>query len=350
MLAIIILLAACSKSIEGIVEDPSTNRAFLPSNLKTRTSVDSAIITWNLPVLASGKKYSYTVEISADSLFGKIDFTKVSDTTGLVILEPALALAKKYFTRIRVNAYKDSGQSQYLTAPSSFSINGQQYLKVIRDQETTKSSVLLHWYVNAATAGINKIIFLPADGSAPIEVAVSAGEAQLGEKLVSGLQADKSYRIQLLAAGKSKGITTIKTLPDITYTTTISPANDLATVLTAAADGDVIGLTPGTYNLTALFNLLNKSVTIRSTSNNPNDTKIKLREFSLVGDGAGVTFAGLDIDGNYSGTSIGVQFLQLKGNATTSNAPATFKNITLDNCNIHDYSRCFLLGNLAIQH
>lgn len=347
LLVLGLVFAACSKSIDGIVDDPSMNRSFIPSNLRTRTAVDSAIITWNLPVLASGKKYSYTIDVSRDSLFGSIDFTTVSDTTGVVILEPTLALATKYFARVKVNAYKGASESKYLTGTSSFAINGQQYLKAIRDFEITKSSVLLHWYTNVQTAGVDKIVLLPADGGNAVEIPVSASEAMSGVKLAGGLQPDKNYRIQLLAAGKSKGITNFKTAPDIVYTTTISPTADLAATINAAADGDIIGLTPGTYSLASAFNLLNKTVTIRSVSNNPADTKIKIREFSLVGDGAGVTFAGLDIDGNYAGTSLGVQFLQLKGNATTTNAPATFKNINLDNCIIHDYTRCFFLGNLG---
>ncbi len=341
------LFGSCSKSIDGIVEDPSKNRSFLPSNLKARTSIDSAIITWNLPVLASGKKYSYTVDVSTDSLFGKIDYTKVSDTTGVVILEPTLALATKYFARVKVNAYKGAGESQYLASPNGFAINGQQYLKVIRDFEITKSSVSLHWFTNAQTSGIDKIILRPLDGGTEITSTVSAAEAQSGQKLVAGLQAGVNYRVQLIAGAKSKGISSFRTLPDVIYNTTISPANDLAATITAAVDGDVIGLSPGTYNIGTLFSLLNKSVTIRSTSNNPNDTKIRVREFSLVGDGAGVTFSGVDIDGNYTGTTLGVQFLQLKGSATANGAAATFKNILLDNCNIHDFSRCLFLGNLG---
>lgn len=347
VIAILLLVTSCSKSIDGLIEDADINRSFIPTNLKARTSVDSVIITWNLPVLASGKKYNYTVDVSTDSLFRNIDFTKVVDTTGITILEPTLALATRYFTRVKVNPYKDAGESRYLASVGAFSINGQQYLKVIRDFEISKSSVLLHWFVNTATAGVDKITVTPTAGGAATEITLSGADAQSGQKLITGLSADVNYRIQLSAAGKSKGIVTFKTSPDIVYTTTITPASDLAAVLTAAADGDIIGLTPGTYNLTSLFNLVNKTVSIRSTSNNPDDTKIKLREFSLVGDGAGVTFAGLDIDGNYSGTSFGAQFLQLKGSSTANNAAATFKNITLDNCNIHDFTRCFFLGNLG---
>jgi len=126
------LSARCKKSIEGIIEDESKNRAFVPSGLRARTSIDSAIITWNLPVLASGKKYSYTVDISTNSLFSKVDLTKVVDTTRLIILEPALALDTRYFTRVKVNAYKGSAESNYIYSPGAFRINGQQYLKMIR--------------------------------------------------------------------------------------------------------------------------------------------------------------------------------------------------------------------------
>jgi len=206
---------------------------------------------------------------------------------------------------------------------------------------------MIHWFVNTQTSGLDKVVIRPATGGTAITVPLSSSDRQAGQKLITGLQADQNYNLQLFSADKSKGIVNFKTSPEVSYTTSLSQGADLVAALNAAADGDVIGLNPGTYSMTALYNLMNKSVTIRSTSNNPDDTKIKIREFSLVGDGAWVSFVGLDIDGNYSGTSLGVQFLQLKGNATTSAAAATFKNINLDNCNIHDYTRCLFLGNLA---
>ena len=342
LLGIAVSISSCTKSLDGFVEDPSTSRAFVPGNFRVRTVQDSAKFTWDLPILASGKKYAYRVDLSKDSLFSNIDYSVVSDTTGINILEPTINVNQKYFARIRVDAYNGVPPSKYVYATSSFSVSGQQYLRVIRDFEVTKSSVLLHWFVNANTAGINKIKV--TNGTVVTEVLIAPSEATVGTKLVPNLNPDTRYTIQLLADTKSKGLTSITTSKDVLFTKTLSPGEDLATAINTAVDGDVIGLNPGVYAITSAFTMTGKSITLRSTSNNPNDTKIKIREFNLAGSNAGLTLNGLDIDGNYSGASYGQQFLQLKGAVNAGDA-ANFADVKFDNCIIHDFTRCLVRGN-----
>lgn len=343
-LAFIGILAACTKSFEGYMEDPTTNRAFVPRDFRVRTVQDTAIFTWNLGALASGRRYTYKVEISGDSTFQTVDYSQLTDTLGIKILDPDIAVNKRYFARLRVEPYFDSQASRWLNSASSFRLTGQQYLKLIRDFEIFSTSVVLHWYVNTSTSGIDKVVLTKDNDAQSTTVAVSPSEAQAGAKTITGLVPGTRYSVQLMAGTKSKGLASFATPAAPVYTHTLTSGSDLAAAITSAANGEVIGLDPGTYVISSVFNLTGKRLTLRSTSNNPADTKIKIREFNLVGDSAAVTFVGVDIDGNYSGTSRGGAFIQLKGAGADGNA-ATFGSVRLENCYVHNFTRAIIRAN-----
>lgn len=341
MLSLIAIIGACKRNIDGFVEDPSTSRAFIPANLKVRTVQDSAIVSWNLGALASGKKYTYKVEFATDTLFKNIEYTQTTDTLAVKLVDPVLTVNKTYFARVRVEPFQSAAASRWVNS-SSFRISGQQFLKIIRDFEITETSVKLHWQVNAATTGINKIALI--NGSVTTIIDITAAEAQAGEKNLNGLIPDTRYTVQLIADKKSKGLASFSTLKTPVYTKTLSPSDNLESAITSAADGEVIGLNPGLYTISSFLSIAGKGITLRSITNNPANTKIRFRELSLVGDSAGVNLIGLDIDGNYGGASNSGAFLHLKGAGANGNA-AAFKSIRVENCWIHNYTRALMLGN-----
>jgi hypothetical protein len=346
LVIVLLILSACVKSIEGVIDDPSANRPFLPSSFGVKTAKDSAIFSWSAPVLSAGKRYMYTVDVSQDSSFHSIDLTKTVDTLGFVVVEPTLSVAKKYYARLVVNPFKGSDSSRYYYLAKPFAITGFNYLRVIRDYEITPTTALIHWYVNANTTNLDKIV-LSVNGSVVSTITISPTDLTAGLKLLNTLTPNTKYTLQLFAGAKSRGIMNFTTPNAVTYTTTLSSGGDLVGAINAAADGAVIGLNPGTYTLgTSVFTMTGKSISIRSTSNNPADTKINVREFDLAGNGAGLTLAGVEINGNYTGTSYGVQFLNLRGAAAVGD-PTNFADVKLDNCIIHDYTRCLILANNA---
>jgi hypothetical protein len=337
-----VITTSCVKTHDGDIEDASTSRVFTPYSFSVKTSIDSAKFTWSAPVLSAGKKYSYTVDVSTDTLFSTIAFTKTVDTLGFFITEPTLAVATKYFARMRVEPFKGAAASAYLYG--TFKINGQNYLRALRDFELTPTTALIHFYANANTADINKILLVA--GGVQTFVDISGADAAAGLKLITGLTPGTKYELQLLAGTKSKGITSFTTPKALVYTTILQSGGDLAGAITAAADGAVIGLSPGNYALNSIYTLSGKSVTIASTSNKPADTKITVRQFQLANNGAGVTFQGVDINGNYSGTTLGNYFIVLNG-AAAAGDPCNYTDIKLDNCVIHDFLRTVILGNNA---
>ncbi|MFP5041215.1 DUF4957 domain-containing protein [Parasediminibacterium sp. JCM 36343] len=336
---------SCHKSMEGGVLDSSTSRSFTPTGLAIKTSRDTATITFSAPLFAA-TGISYTVDIAKDSSFSTIEYSVVTKKTSVVITDANIQLITPYYARVSANPYQSFAASRYLVK-GTFKLLGLQYLKVIRDFEITSNSVLVHWYLNNNTNGATNFVLTTSGGSAPINAPVAANEVSAGAKIITGLAAGKKYNIQLFAGTKSLGTATITTPPIVNFATILNAGvDDLAAAIAAASDGDVIGLNPGTYSLTSITPITKKTISIRSVSNNPTDTKILCRELDIAGDGAGLTLAGLEMSGNYGGTSLGVACLQLIGSPTSA-TPSAFTNVKIDNCIIHDYARYVLRGNAA---
>lgn len=340
--ALVLFGNSCVRSVDGAIEDASANRPFLPTGFTVKTVRDTANFSWTLPVLSAGKRYTYTVDISQDSTFQQIDVTKTVDTLGFTLVEPALAVGKRYYTRMRVNAFRGSQPTAYLSVEKPFTLPGQNFLRVIRDFEITSTSALVHWYANVP--GLDKAV-LTTDKGIVTDVAITGADNSGGLKLFNSLTPATKYTLQLFAGAKSQGILNFTTSKAMVYSTVLNSGDNLITAINNAADSAVIGLNPGTYTLgTSVFTMTGKMVTIASVSGNPNDTKINVRELNLAGNKAGLVLSGVEINGNYSGTSYGVQFLVLRG-AATAGEPATFADVRLDNCIIHDFTRCLVLGN-----
>ena len=343
LLFVAVLTGACTKSIEGLVEDPSTSRAFIPTNFRVRASADTAILSWNAGAQSAGMRISYTLDISTDSAFASIDYSKVVDSSGIKIIDPALTVGKSYFARLRANAVGNVQPSRWVYYPSSFRITGLQFLRVIRSSDITDQSVSLNWFVDPQTASLDKVI-LSTDNNQVTTVPLTAAEAAAGTKTIAGLAPGTRYTVQILTGTKSKGLGMVTTLRPANFTRILNPGDNLATAITSAVDGDLIGLNPGTYAMTGIVDIVAKNISIKSVSNNPATTKLKLRELNLKGDGAGIVIAGLELDANYSGTSFGATLLQLKGQSA-DNAAAVFKSITIENCIVHDFTTNILRGN-----
>ena len=346
ILALVFFVCACKKSYTGVIEDETTNRSFTPANLRISTVRDSAKFSWNQPLyITRGDKY--VLDVSTDSLFAKVDYSVTTDTTFAVVMDTDIKLNTPYFARVRVkdNVVSGKAPSEYLYNTRSFRLNGQQYFRVLRDFEVTATSVLLHWYTNAQTADLSRLAIIRNELTDTVKVDINATERAAGEKSITTLLPKTRYTIQLLAGNKSKGLISFTTPDAVTFTTTLSPSDNLATAIAAAQHGDVIGLNPGTYNLTGITYITQRRISIRSVSNNPENTKILSRELDLVGDSAGLILTGIEINGNYSGTSYGTTFIQLLGSQATTNVAAAFSQVRIDNCIIHDYTRAIIRAN-----
>lgn len=330
----ILLLAGCKKNDPN--EGLASPRIFKPGALSVKTSDTGAVITWAVPLLATGQPLTYTAEFSLDSTFATTAFTLQADTLTVSISESQVTIRKKYYVRVKANAYKDQPESKWVTG--SFTITGEQLFLPVRDVELNETSVTLRW---KNEDGLTAIV-LATKGNAAVSYPLQAADLTARAKLLTGLIPDSTYTAELFMGTKSKGLLTFKTPAATVYSVILNSGDDIAAAITAAADKAVIGLNPGSYSAgTVNYTLLQKTVTLKSVSDNPADTKVNFKEFTLRGNGAGINLYGLELDGAAAGA---LYFINLTGVAADAEK-AAFTQITVDNCIVHNAATSFIRAN-----
>src|SRR5688572_17854091 len=127
----LLLLAAIHSCKKNDLNDGlEPQRLFKPQGISIKTTATTATVTWNAPILSKGQPLSYTAEVSQDSTFATAEFTFTTDTSSLVLTEEKLTLRKKYFVRIKANAYENQPESKWERS-SAFGINGEQWFYLI---------------------------------------------------------------------------------------------------------------------------------------------------------------------------------------------------------------------------
>lgn len=325
-----LIAVACDKDMEDL--DPM--RMFTPAGaIKSTSSVDRVKLTWNPSLYTTQSSgVTYTVEVAADTLFATPVILSVqTDTAGVVLTDDQLEVRKIYYARIKANSLGDRPESKWVTS-NRFRIRGEQIALPTYGPDIKATSVLLRW---VPTQGITRIVLTPLQGT-PVEVAVTPEAAAEGRMTVTGLQPNTTYNFEIYAGNKSKGFGKITTKSVVAYTVTLEPGADLAAAIAASADGAVIGLQPGEYNLTSTVLIQGKYITIVSVSGNPANTVVNFKQFDVRDNGGGLKFSGLDLNGGGSD-----YFFNLVGGA------ADLRNLIVENSIVRNVKHSFLRGNRA---
>lgn len=339
-LAIIFLFAILALSCEKDEEESfAPDRIFTPGRISATSNETNAKLEWSSSLYLSDSA-TYVVEVGRDSLLtGTIDYTTETKALSLTITDKNIQIKTKYFARIKAKGQGTAADSKWEYSPS-FGIKGEQIFQNVLDADLKDKSVLLKW---RTMPGLTKIVLTPAVGT-PIDVALDAADVTAMQKLITGLTPKMAYLAEIFQGTLSKGITGFVTKEPSIYTVVLTSADNLVTAVANAANGDVIGLQPGTYNCvdntSAYVNLViaQKSITIQSVSNNPADTKVNFKEVTVKGTGAGITLKGIEFDGTLGAAAY---FLNLAG-MTTDAETATFTSIIVDNCIVKNVANCFM--------
>lgn len=342
VLMALILWSGCTKT----EEEPVLPRQFKPGDFTIQAGETQARLQWGASQFAApGTKYR--LEVSTDTNFAAAAPISVElEENVYVLTEADLEVEVKYFARVKANAINTTDESGWVHS-NGFMITGEQIFFPILDAELKDKSVTLRW---RPTNGLTRIALTP-DGGAVQNITLDAADNTAALKLITGLTAETNYTAAIYAGNVRKGIISFTTKEPSIYTTVLTPADNLVDAVAAAADGDMIGLEPGTYECvdatSAYVNLVieQKSITIASVSGNPADTKVNYKEITLKGTGAGVKLLGISFDGLAAGSG-SLYFLNLVGMNSDSEA-SDFRSIEVNNCVVSNMGNCFFRGNRA---
>lgn len=338
---LLVVVGSCKKTKDQELNLP---RQFMPGEIQVTAGETEAKLVWPASLFTSAD-VPYTVEVSTDTLFQSAPhLTKVTNAPELTLSETEIDIEVKYFARVKTGAVNTTAESRWVHS-SGFRITGEQILFPVLDGELKDKKVTLRW---REYADLTKIILTP-DGGSPMEIPLTATDVSDEFKLIEGLSPQTTYTATIFQNALRKGIIRFTTKEPSIYTTVLTATDNLVDAVAAAADGDMIGLEPGTYNSVdgtgAFANLVisQKSITIASVSGNPADTKVNFREITLKGTGAGVKVSGITFDGLAAGSQ-SAYFLNLVG-LNADNEASEFEIIEVDNCVVSNMGNCFLRGN-----
>ncbi|MGS2761667.1 hypothetical protein [Sinomicrobium sp. M5D2P9] len=329
-------------------EGDGLSRMFTPGKIDAESRTTSVKLTWQPSLYTGGLDVTYTVQVSRDTLFADasgVEYEEVVDTAGVTLTDANIASRRKYFARIKANALDNTAESYWMTS-GSFAIQGVQNMLPVYDPERRATSVTLRWKEGTEfnRMEMTPIIGVEEDGEGilgePVEIPLNADDVASGFKVLENLEPRRSYQVEIYQNSSSMGYVAFTTRLQTVYAYTISPGDDLKAAIDNAGDGEVIGLEPGIYELSDVkINIDGKNVVLTSTSSNPENTIVKINQFTMMGDNAGLSFSGITFDGTGNNYFLDV-----------TSTGAAFRNIKVNNCVIKNIGTSAFRTDRANMH
>ena len=288
--AFLVAIVACKK--DEVSNDFTLDRQFSVSNIRQTITETSVKFEWNPSLFSKPGKVKYTVQVAKDSLFaGTIDITKVVDSSGVLLKEGEIAILQNYFARVKANGVDGSADSKWITS-SRFRITGEQLLLNVNAADITSTTVKLKWKIPSQVTHLTLGI---------VRYNISAQEAILGEKTITGLIPLTTYSVSLVAGTSLKGtksFTTLSDLPTGPNVVNVSASDDLAALIQNAANGTIFVLLKGTKYVSD--NVVNIPSGISFTifgQNDLNKAVIAFNGLNLPANSGVIKFENLDFTG-----------------------------------------------------
>jgi hypothetical protein len=307
---------------EDVIEELSTSREFAPIDLTARVRNQTRVeLNW----VVQENIDKYIVEFSADDpSFTNIFLTEEVTADELPV---TIRLEGETVYSIRVKGISSRGINDSSWATVEAETLSEQIMLPSQIGDVEYNQVTFRW-----EGGLNVTNFILQPGD--IRYDISAQEKADGIAVVTGLTGDTEYSAILYNNDKVRGTSEFKTEVDPSTGTVITPATDILQAITNAAPGSILLLEPGDYSSQMGTASLDKSITIRGLLTY--DKPLLGINFEIVDGGTDISLIDLDLNGNLS-TSDVVRYT----------GAGNYNTLLVSGCNIHDFSRSFIAGNVT---
>lgn len=305
-----------------VIDELVVSREFAPVALTARVR-NQTIVELNWTV--NENVDHYVVEFSADDPDFNVIFKTVDVTADQLPIQIQLEGLTEY--SIRVKAISAIGLEDSKWAIGSATTLNEQLMLPSIPGDVQYNQAIFRWVPNI---NVTQIVLQPGD----ITHDITTQEKADGIATVTGLTGETDYSAVLLNNVKPRGSSTIKTEVDPATGTVISPTNDLFQMIANAAPGDILLLEQGDYTAQTGTITLDKSITIRGllSYNKP----LLGINFELIDGATDVSLIDLDLDGTATVQDV-VRYTGI-GN---------YNSLLVSGCNIHDFDRSFIAGNVT---
>ena len=327
----------CKDDIDPLIAEIDTARPFAPVGLeaRVRNQVDLEL-RWT----ANGDMDEYILEIFQDSLQFEgdpiisdvIDDIPLSGT--MTYTAQSLAGDTRYSARVKAII---GGKPESTWATVTERTNPEQIFLVGSEiAEDTYATVF--WM---AGKEVSSFLIVPGNIIRPI----SAAEKAAGEATIKGLTGATDYTVTIYNGTNRRGTTTFSTIKQADLT----PLDDLASAMDAAAEGATLVLAPGTYNLGDYT--LSRSIALEGQK--INDIPIVVGRFQCDVTVASFSVKNIHFNGdnnaysqffNASAATCNIGVLQIEGceisgynnNIIYNNSGGTYGDISITDAYIHE--------------
>lgn len=318
-----LVISSCSSKDELITE-LVVEREFAPVDLTVRVRNQTFVeLNW----MIRDDVQNYVVEFSADDP----SFTTIFETLNVTADELPITVGLEGETvySIRVKAISSRGLEDSKWAVGEATTLTEQLMLPFEPGDVGATQVTLRW-----TPGVNvtQIVIQPGD----IMHDITPQEKVDGIATVTGLTGETDYNAQLLNNAKIRGTASFTTGIDVGDNTLVLPTDDLFQMIADASSGDILLLEQGDYTSQIGTITLDKSITIQGLRR---DFKPQLKvSFSIVAGAEDVNLIDLDLTGDVATELTDVVRYTGVGN---------FNSLLISGCNVHDYNRSFIAGNVT---
>lgn len=309
---------------EDLIEELSLDREFAPVALTARVRNQTTVeLNWT----SNDNVNHYVVEFSADDPNFNTIFTTVNVTASQLPVRVALEGETLYSIRVKAVSARGLDDSNWSLTQAQTLTEQIMLPAIAGDIEATQAT--LRWVANS---NVTHLILQPGD----IRHDITSQEKIDGIALITGLTGETDYTAILYNNTKVRGSANFTTGIDVGDNTLVLPTDDLFQMIADAAPGDILLLEQGDYTSQTGTITLDKSITIQGLRA---DFKPRLKvSFSIVGGATDVSLIDLDLTGDTPNALTDVVRYTGAGN---------FNSLLIKGCNIHDYDRSFIAGNVT---
>lgn len=311
---------------EEVINDLDVNRAFAPVALTAKVRNQTTVeLNWTIKPNIS----KYIIEFSADDPSFASIFKTVEATASQLPIQVPLEGETVY--SIRVKAISSIGLEDSTWAVGTATTLTEQIMLPFEPGDVAATQVTFRWVANSS---VTQLVIQPGD----ITRAITPQEKTNGVATVTGLTGETNYTVTLLNNAKIRGSASFITGIDVGDNTLVLPTDDLFQMIADAAPGSILLLEQGDYTAQIGTISLDKSITIQGLRA---DFKPKLKVgFTVVSGAVNISLIDLDLEGSgptLDQTNDVVKYLEA----------ANYGNLLISGCNIHNYRKSLVYGDVA---
>ncbi|HSQ46020.1 MAG TPA: DUF5123 domain-containing protein [Lutibacter sp.] len=317
------MITSCDGYDENVIEELFVSREFAPVGLTAKVRNQTTVeLNWTV----NDNVDYYVVEFSADDP----NFTTVFKTIEVKAdeLPVQVALEGETVYSIRVKAISLTGLEDSKWAVGTATTLTEQLMLPAQDGDIKALEATFRWVPNS---NVTQIVINPG----AITHVITPQEKTAGIATVTGLTSETNYTAQLMNNTKIRGTSAFKTGIDVGDNTLVMITDDLFQMIANAAPGDILLLEAGDYTAQTGTINLNKSITIQGLRNY-DKPRLKVN-FQINAGAIDVNLIDLDLVGDGTNLSDVVRYTEV-GN---------FNSLLISGCNIHDFDRSFIAGNIT---